>query len=91
MNKRNLYSVPDLPLKDIVGYLSDINIPINSAEILKPTQASVQRLYDSILDLFVGPSKPVSDESLQVIRQVQRMGEFLQRLGVTNFTIRDIN
>ncbi|KAI5152139.1 kinetochore protein Nuf2, partial [Enteropsectra breve] len=42
-------------------------------------------------DLFVGPSKPVSDESLQVIRQVQRMGEFLQRLGVTNFTIRDIN
>lgn len=89
MNRRNLYAVPDLPVKDIITYFSEVGIEVTTADILKPTQAAVIRIFESILELFIG-SRTIEEESLQIISIVQRMGEFLVKIGIQNFTIRDL-
>lgn len=91
MNRKNIYSVPDLSTKDIISYLSELNIIISPADILKPSIAITSAIYDSLLEIFEGKGVPDGEESLQVIRQVQRMGSLLSKIGITNFTIRDIN
>lgn len=90
MNRRCAYAVPDLPIREITSYFSEMGIEIAAAELLKPAPALVQRIYDSMLELFVGPAQAVQDESLQTMRQVQRMGLFLGRIGMPGFTVRDL-
>lgn len=91
MNKRNIYLVPDLTTKEIISYFSELGITISPADILKPSVAVTQAIYDSIIEFFEGGSAPDGDESLQVIRQVQRIGSFLCKIGISNFTIRDLS
>lgn len=91
MNRRNMYSIPDLATKEIVSYFAELGISISPADILKPSAVVVQAIYDAILELFEGLSIPDGDESLQVIRQVQQMGNFLDKVGINNFTIRDLS
>lgn len=88
--KRNIYSVPDLPTKEIISYFADLNITIAAGDILKPTVAVTSAIFDSILELFEGKSVEDGEESIQVIKQVQRMGTFLNKIGISNFTVRDI-
>lgn len=91
MNKRGLYTVPDLPVKDIITYFGEVDIEIATADVLRPTPPATQRIYDAVLELFVGAAAPAADESLQIIKQVQRMGNFLMKIGLHNFTIRDFS
>lgn len=91
MNRRNMYSIPDLATKEIVSYFAELGISISSADILRPSPIIVQAIYDTVLELFEGQSIPDGDESLQVIKQVQRMGNFLDKIGISNFTIRDLS
>lgn len=91
MNKRSMYSVPDLSTKDIISYLAELNINISPADILKPSTAVTSAIYDSLLEIFEGKGVPDGDEPLQVVKQVQRMGSLLSRIGISNFTIRDVN
>lgn len=89
MNRR-MYSIPDLATKDIVSYFAELGISISPADILKPSTIVVQAIYDAILELFEGQPIPDGEESLQVVKQVQRMGSFLDKIGISNFTIRDL-
>lgn len=91
MNKKNIYSIPDLSTKEIISYLSELNISISATDILKPTTIVCQAIYDAILELFDNQEIGDGDESFLVIKQVQRMGNFLNKIGVNNFTIRDIS
>lgn len=91
MNRKSMYLVPDLSAKEIISYLSELNITISSADILKPSVAITSAVYDSILEVFEGKGVPDGDEPLQVIKQIQRMGNLLSRLGINNFTVRDLN
>lgn len=90
MSQHGVYVVPDLPIKEIVSYFAEIGTEVSAAEILRPAPASTQQLYENILELFVGQGVPIGDESLQTIRLVQRMGCFLERIGVPGFTVRDL-
>ncbi|KAI5169211.1 kinetochore protein Nuf2 [Pancytospora epiphaga] len=90
MNRKNGYAIPDLPVREITSYFAEMGMEVAAAELLKPVPASVQRIYENMLDLFVGPVQFVQEESLQTMRQVQRMGTFLQRIGMPGFTVRDL-
>lgn len=90
MSFRNIYSIPDLSTKEIISYLAELNISISPTDILKPSFIVTQAIYDSILELFDGVEEMHGDESLVVIKQVQRMGCFLTKIGINNFTIRDL-
>lgn len=83
-------AVPDLPVKDIASYFSEAGVEITPADILRPAVANTQRIYECILQLLQGPSTPPTDESLQVLRLVQRMSRFLAKIGISNFTVRDL-
>lgn len=89
-SKRNIYSVPDLQTKEIISYFADLNIVISAGDILKPSTAITTAIFDSILELFEGKGVEDNEEPVQVIKQVQRMGNFLSKIGITNFTIRDL-
>jgi len=91
MNRKNIYNVPDLSTKEIISYLSELNINVSQADILKPSAAVTSAIYDSLLEVFEGKGIPDADEPLQVIKQVQRMGNLLSRIGIGNFTVRDIS
>lgn len=91
MNRRNAYTVPDFPSKEITSYFSELGIDMVIADVLKPTQTTTQRIYESLLAIFVGPPPQILGESLQVINIVQRMGSFLMRIGIQNFTIKDLS
>ncbi|KAI4292489.1 kinetochore protein Nuf2 [Pancytospora philotis] len=90
MNQHRVYAVPDLPLKDITSYFAEMGMEIAAAEILKPTALSTQRIYEGVLALFVGGVSDIADESFMTIRLVQRMGCFLERIGMPGFTVRDL-
>ena len=89
-SKRNIYSVPDLSTKEIISYFADLNIVISAADILKPSTPVISAIFDSILELFEGKGVEDGEESLQVIKQVQRIGIFLSKIGISNFTIKDL-
>ncbi|KAM0680417.1 kinetochore-associated Ndc80 complex subunit nuf2 [Glugoides intestinalis] len=92
MNRRNIYTVPDLSTKEIISYLSDLNISISPSDILKPSPAVTAAIYDSLLEVYEGKGSPdEEEETLQTIKQVQRMGSLLEKIGIANFTIRDLN
>lgn len=84
--------VPDLPAKDITSYFAGVDIEIAPSDLLRPTILSTQRIYESILTLLDGTQENQiqADESIQTIRLVQRMGMFLARIGINNFTVRDL-
>lgn len=89
-SKRNIYTVPDLSTKEIISYFADLNIVISATDILKPSTAVTSAIFDSILEVFEGKGVEDGEESLQIIKQVQRMGTFLSKIGIVNFTIRDL-
>lgn len=91
MNRKNIYNVPDLSTKEIITYLAELNINISPADILKPSVIVTSAIYDSLLEVFEGKGVVDGDEPLQIVKQVQRMGSLLSRIGIGNFTIRDIN
>lgn len=91
MNRRGCYVVPDLPVREIISYFGGMGVEMAAAELLKPTPAATQRMYAAILELFVGVVPDTADESLQTMRQVQRMGAFLARIGMPGFTVRDLS
>jgi len=91
MNKQSGIVVPELPIKDIIAFFSEINIEISAPEIAKPSIQSNQHLFDQILGVFLGSSELCNDDSANVIRQIQKMGILLGRIGISNFTIKDLS
>ncbi|AFN83784.1 kinetochore Nuf2-like protein [Encephalitozoon romaleae SJ-2008] len=100
MQKRNVYAVPDLPIKEIIQYFSEMEINIKASDILKPTPQSTQRIYEILLEVYCGirTSDMVSrignieafEESLSYLLLQKRMSGFLRRIGIENFGLRDL-
>lgn len=102
-NKRDLYMMPDLPIKEIIDYYAEIQIPLRPNDILKPTPASTLKLFDTLLELYKGDrtcdivAKHRSDDeftdfedSLYTISVYRRMSELLQKIGIQSFTLKHI-
>ena len=53
-NKRDLYIVPVLPIKEIIDYYAEIDIQIRPSDIMKPTTTSTLKLFDTLLELYKG-------------------------------------
>ncbi|CAD27141.1 putative COIL-COILED (MYOSIN-LIKE) PROTEIN [Encephalitozoon cuniculi GB-M1] len=103
MQKRNVYAVPDLPVKEIMQYFSEMEINIKASDILKPTPQSTQRIYEVLLEVYCGvktsdllprinsgESIEAFEESLSCILLQKRMSGFLKRIGIDNFGLRDL-
>jgi kinetochore protein Nuf2 len=90
MNKRNLCAVPDLTVNEIISYFNEFGFDLQSSDIMKPTAMSTQRLYSNIINLFGGYTEEFCDDSLQIIKLVQKMGSLLSKIGIQNFTIKDL-
>lgn len=102
-NKKDLYIVPDLPIKEIIDYYAEIDIDIRPNDITKPTMISTLKLFDTLLELYKGERtcdllmKHRNEEdfvefedSLYVISIYRRMSEFLKKIGVQAFCLRNI-
>jgi kinetochore protein Nuf2 len=102
-HKRDLYVVPDLPIKEIIDYYAEIQIPLRPNDILKPTPTSTLKLFDMLLELYKGDrtadivSKYRNEEdfmdfedSLSTISVHRRMSEFLQKIGIQSFSLKHI-
>ncbi|ADM12298.2 kinetochore Nuf2-like protein [Encephalitozoon intestinalis ATCC 50506] len=101
MQKRNVYAVPDLPVKEIMQYFNEMEINIKASDILKPTPQSTQRIYEILLEVYCGikTSDLVSrtestegfEESLSYLLLQKRMEGFLRKIGMDNFGLRDLS
>lgn len=99
---RSMYTVPDLPVKDIIQYFNEMEIQIKAGDILKPTPQTTQRIYEVILEVYCGTSTSdmlsraagengvFFEESLSHILLQKRMAAFLGRIGVDGFGLRDL-
>lgn len=100
---RNVYTVPDLPVKEIVRYFNEMEIQIKASDILKPTPQSAQRIYEMILEVYCGTRTSdvlartglvengwMFEDSLSHILLQRRMAGFLKKIGIDNFGFRDL-
>ncbi|AFM99064.1 Ndc80p-complex mitotic spindle protein [Encephalitozoon hellem ATCC 50504] len=100
MQKRNVYAVPDLPVKEIMQYFSEMEINIKASDILKPTPQSTQRIYEILLEVYCGirtsdmvprmENTEMFEESLSYLLLQKRMSSFLRRIGIDNFGLKDL-
>lgn len=100
MQKRSVYAVPDLPIKEIIQYFSEMEINIKASDILKPTPQSTQRIYEILLEVYCGirasdmvpriGSMEMFEESLSYLLLQKRMSSFLRRIGIENFGLKDL-
>lgn len=102
-SKKDLYTVPDLPIKEIIEYYAEIQIQIKTNDILKPTMASTLKLFDTLLELYKGEQtadilaryrneEDFADfeESLYIVSIYRRMAEFLGKIGIQSFYLKSI-
>eukprot|EP00866_Antonospora_locustae_P001859 jgi/Antlo1/1859/2298 len=102
-SKKDLYTVPDLPIKEIIEYYAEIQIQIKPNDILKPTMASTLKLFDTLLELYKGErtadilakhrnEEDFADfeESLYIVSIYRRMAEFLGKIGIQSFYLKNI-
>ncbi|KAH9410784.1 nuf2 protein [Ordospora pajunii] len=100
---RSVYTVPDLPVKDIVQYFNEMEIGMKASDIIKPTAQSAQRIYETLLDVYCGIR--VSDivagmceaeggmayeESLIYVLLQKKMAWFLGKIGFNGFGLKDL-
>ncbi|KAG0437865.1 putative kinetochore protein NUF2 [Dictyocoela muelleri] len=95
--KKESYIVPDVPLKEIIQYFSELQINIKTAEILQPNMNSCIKIYESILEAFKGErtsdmlsSQNLYDESVLPLVLYKRINEFMKNIGIHNFSHKDI-
>jgi kinetochore protein Nuf2 len=55
MNRgKPVYSFPELKSAEILQCMADLRIPLSEADLLKPNPATVQRIYEAFVDIFMG-------------------------------------
>lgn len=100
---RNVYTVPDLPIKEIIQYFNEMEIQIKASDILKPTTQSAQRIYEIILEVYCGEktsdmvsridsgeNRAMFGDTLSYILLQRRMSSFLGKIGIENFGLKDL-
>ncbi|KAF9764863.1 putative kinetochore protein NUF2 [Nosema granulosis] len=93
--------VPDLPVKEIIQYFSELDITIKQADLLKPSYQFVTSLYEGILGIYTSQNvfgNLVSDinmedqeDSIYLILLYKKMYNFMCRIGVEDFSIKDFS
>lgn len=102
-NKKDLCAIPDLSLKEIIDYYSEIQIIIKPNDILKPTMPTTLKLFDLLLELYKGENTAdilikhrkkedflEYEDSLFILSIYKRMTDFLRKIGMNSFCLRNI-
>ncbi|EIJ88067.1 kinetochore protein Nuf2 [Nematocida parisii] len=85
------YSMPNMPVKEIVECLSESGFNILAADITNPNTGYITRLYEGILGIFLEQRIPESvDESVSLVLIYMHMKKFLERIGIGPFLMSDI-
>ncbi|KAI5162759.1 kinetochore protein Nuf2 [Nematocida ausubeli] len=85
------YTMPNMPVKDIVECLSESGFNILAADITHPNTAYITRLYEGILGIFLEHRIPENlDESTSLILVYIHMKKFVERIGMGTFFLMDI-
>lgn len=85
------YSIPSMPVKEIVECLSESGFNILVTDITHPNTGYITRLYEGILGIFLEHRIPESiDESTTLILIYMHMKKFLERIGMGAFQLRDM-
>lgn len=74
MNRRSreVMEFPELPIKVIVQVFEEMRIPMTEADITKPSPGQVQRVYETLLEMFTGTGKEsYSQPSFSVMEMVE--------------------
>lgn len=100
---RNIYTVPDLPVKEIIQYFSEMEVHIKPNDLLKPTPQSTQRIYEIILEIYCGArtsdilskvgstdNGAVLEDGLAYVLLHRRMSNFLSKIGMGSFRLKDL-
>jgi kinetochore protein Nuf2 len=101
---RNIYTVPDLPVKEIIEYFGDMEIEMKTSDICKPTLQTTVKLYEMLLEVYCGiktsdmlakaealEGGQVFEGALSFMLLQKRMASFLRRLGINNFGLKDLS
>lgn len=93
--------VPDLPVKEIIQYFSELDIVIKQGDLLKPSYQFVTSLYENILGIYTSQNvfgNIMSDiniedqeDSLYLIMLYKKMYNFMCKIGFDDFSIKDFN
>ncbi len=55
MNRgKPVYSFPELKTVEILQCMADLRIPLSEADLIKPNPATVQRIFEAFVDVFMG-------------------------------------
>ncbi|KAI5191059.1 kinetochore protein Nuf2 [Nematocida sp. AWRm77] len=85
------YTIPNMSIKEIVGYLSDNGFNIMENDIAQPNVGYVSRLYEAILGVFAEERIPEGiDESTCLVLIYAEMKKFLESIGFGLFQMRDL-
>ncbi|KAI5192937.1 kinetochore protein Nuf2, partial [Nematocida minor] len=85
------YSIPSMPVKEIVECLSESGFNILVTDITQPNPAYITRLYEGVLGIFLEQRIPENlDESTSLLLIYMNMKKFLERIGLGPFHLRDI-
>lgn len=57
VSSRPIYSFPELKNLEILQCMDDLRIPLNESELNKPSVITVQRIFESFAEIFMGASK----------------------------------
>lgn len=95
--KKDIYNIPDIPLKEIIQYFSEQQIDIKNSDILQPNSNTTIRIYESILELFMGiktiemlQNQNIYNESVYPLVIFNRMSIFMKKIGISNFSYKDL-
>ena len=84
---RSLYSFPELKAVEILQCMVDLNIQLSDTELIKPTPAAVQRVYEAFAEIFMGSSKDqyVANESSEAVAAVEYSEIYLDAISLVRF------
>lgn len=74
MNRRakEVMEFPELPIKVIVQIFEEMRIPLSDSDITKPNPSQVQRVFETLLEMFTGTGKEsYSQPSFSVMEMVE--------------------
>lgn len=85
------YTIPSMPVKEIVECLSESGFNILVTDITNPNSSYIVRLYEGILSIFLEETVPeTADESTNILIVYGKMKKFLERIGMGTIQIKDI-